>query len=347
VGRGPPCGSGDVIAARHREDGLAESSSKVVVIAAILGNLAIAVTKFVAAWFTGSSAMLSEGVHSLVDTGNGGLLLLGMRLSRRPADDMHPFGHGLELYFWTLIVAVLIFGVGGGVSVYEGILHILHPSEAGDPFANYVVLAIAVVFEGTSWGFAWREFRRVKGDQGVIEAIRASKDPTTFAVLFEDTAALLGLAVAFAGVWLGHRFGIPEFDGAASVAIGLILAGVASLLIYETRGLLVGERADPAVIAGARQIASTDPAVEAVRRPMTLQLGPEQVLLALDVQFRSELTADEIERAVDRLERAIRQRYPHVRHIYLEAEAIAGGERTRAATVTDTPESRPAGGSGK
>jgi cation diffusion facilitator family transporter len=225
-------------------------SSKKVIFAAIGGNLAIAVMKFVAAAFNGSSAMLSEGIHSLVDPGNGLLPLLGFRLSRQPADASHPFGYGKDLYFWMLIVAVLIFAVGGGMSMYEGISHLFHPNPLTNPLWNYVVLGSAIVFEGFVWVIAFKAFRAVQGGQSLWQAVRTSKDPTTFAVLFEDTAALLGLLVALLGVYFGHQFDNPYLDGTASIVIGLILAVVAMLLAYESKGLLVGESADTQAVAG-------------------------------------------------------------------------------------------------
>jgi len=301
---------------------MASSSTRKVIVAAVSGNLAVATTKFVAAFCTGSSAMLSEGIHSLVDTGNGLLLLWGIHRSRRPPDETHPFGHGLELYFWSLIVAILIFAVGGGVSIFEGIHHLLHPAPMANPIWNYAVLGIATLFEGSAWFLALREFLAIKGEVGVWQAIHRSKDPTTFMILFEDSAALLGLGIAFLGIALGHLLNTPVLDAAASVVIGILLAAVAAVLAYETRGLLIGESADPKVVASIRALVEADPAVERVRRPLTMHLGPEQVLLALDVQFRPGLTAPEVEAAVDRLEAAIRARHPQVRHIYLEAEAI-------------------------
>src|SRR6266478_7681458 len=205
------------------------NESRTAIFAAIAGNLAIAATKLVAAFFTGSSAMLSEGIHSLVDTGNGGLLLLGFRKSRKPPDANHPFGHGKELYFWSLVVAILIFALGGGMSVYEGATHLTHP-HAYDPTWNYIVLGFALVFEGFSFYFAYKAFRSEMGRAGILATIRASKDPTTFTVLFEDTAALLGLIVAFLGIYLGHLLNNPYLDGVASIIIGVILAAVAGFL---------------------------------------------------------------------------------------------------------------------
>src|SRR5438876_6642485 len=222
-----------------------ELSSKRPIYAALIANLVIAVSKFVAAWFSGSSAMLSEGIHSVVDTGNSGLLLLGIRLSRRPADEEHPFGHGKELYFWSLLVAVLIFAGGGGISIYEGILHLLHPHPLEDPRWSYAVLGIAAVSEGMSLRIAWRAFRAASGVSPSLRAIRASKDPSTFTVLFEDAAALAGVLVAFLGILASQLFDNPYLDAVASVVIGLILMTVATVLVLETRRLLVGEGMSP------------------------------------------------------------------------------------------------------
>lgn len=304
---------------------MAEPSSKTAIFAAIGGNLLVATVKFAVAAITGSSAMLSEGIHSLVDTGNGLLLLLGIRLSRRPADPSHPFGHGLELYFWTLIVAILIFGAGGGISIYEGILHMLHPKPMEDPFWNYVVLGAAALFEGISWGFALKEFLAAKGKRTAWQTIRTTKDPTIFTVLFEDSAALLGLLVAAVGIFLAHRLDAPILDGAASVVIGLILCGAASLLAWETRGLMLGESAPEKTIAEVQKLACADRMVERVGRPLTMQLGPDEAILNLDVQFQSSLSIDELESAVDRLQKAIRSEYPEFKHIYLNVESFRGG----------------------
>ena len=292
------------------------------VYAAAGANFIIAVTKFVAAGVTGSSAMLSEGVHSVVDTGNQLLILLGIRRSTRPADDRHPFGYGKELYFWSLIVAMLLFGIGGGISFYEGVRHLRHPSEMGDPTWNYVVLGIAVVVEFFAWWIALRALLATRGERSVWRALRESKDPAVFIVLGEDTAAMLGLVVAFLGVFLGHQLDMPILDGIASLVIGVILALVAVFLAYESKGLLLGESADVGVVQGVRALAERDPAVERVGRPLTMHLGPRQILLNLDVQFRSELSAAEVTGAVDRLEQAIRAEYPDVKRIFLEAESL-------------------------
>jgi cation diffusion facilitator family transporter len=314
----------------------ASSKGPIAVYAAIAGNLAIAITKFIAAAISGSSAMLAEGIHSLVDTGNGTLLLLGLKQARRAADDEHPFGYGKELYFWTLIVAILIFGVGGGMSVYEGIVHLRRPRPLGDPTVNYVVLALAFVFEGWAWVVAYREFRRsMRRGQSLWRAVAASKDPTTFTVLFEDSAAMAGLAVAFVGIWLGHRLNNPYLDGAASVVIGLILAVVALLLLRETKGLLLGEAMGRHQVAAIRNLCQDDPDVLRVAMPLTMHLGPHEVLLNLDIQFRPGLSTRAISAAVDRLEKAIRAQHPDVKRIFIEAERLIAAEVTNPEQAAD------------
>lgn len=300
--------------------------------AAIAGNFAIAVTKFAAATVTGSSAMLAEGIHSLVDTGNGGLLLLGRARSRRPADERHPFGYGKEIYFWALIVAILIFALGGGISMYEGILHMQHPTPLKDPTWNYVVLGLAVMFEGAALTVAAREFRAQKGEQSFWQAVRASKDPTTFTVLLEDTAAMLGILTAFVGIFLAHALEMPVLDGLASVVIGLILASIAVLLAYESKGLLVGEGADPATLDAVRDLVEADPHVVRMDAPLTMHFGPQTVLLAMDLQFAPALSAPEIETVVDRLERTIREQYPEIKRIYIEADSIRSSRSTDEAS---------------
>jgi cation diffusion facilitator family transporter len=307
------------------------AESRKAIYAAIGANLAIAATKFTAAAFTGSSAMISEGIHSLVDTGNGGLLLLGIERSQQPADAAHPFGYGKELYFWTLIVAIMIFAVGGGISAYEGLLHILNPAPIENPLWNYIVLVLAIIFESVSFYIAFRAFQAAKGEQVFWRAIHISKDPTTFTVLFEDAAALLGLIVALLGVFLAHEFDNPYFDGAASIVIGTILAAVAVLLAYETKGLLVGEGADPKTLMEIRRLAESDPAVERVNRALTMYFGPHTVLLAMDSQFRKDLSATELEQTVDRLEEAIRGRYPDVQHIFIESDSLPSSYRRKEA----------------
>lgn len=312
------------------------AESKKAVVAAIAANLAIAITKFVAAFFTGSSAMISEGIHSLVDTGDGGLLLLGLRQSKRPPDELHPFGHGKELYFWTLVVAIMIFAVGGGMSVYEGITHLINPSPLEDPTWNYAVLGVAAIFESSSWFFAWKAFRKAVGetDESIWRTIRTSKDPTTFTVLFEDSAALAGLLVAFIGIFLGHQFENPYLDGVASLIIGSILAVIAFALAYESKGLLIGESADPDMIKSIRRLAEDDPATEGVQSPLTMHLGPHQVLLVINVRFREELSSAEVTAAVDRLERKIRQQHPDIKRIFIDAGSLVSSNRREEALTS-------------
>ncbi|MDH3637537.1 MAG: cation diffusion facilitator family transporter [Gammaproteobacteria bacterium] len=298
------------------------ASSKKAIYAAILGNLAISITKFIASAISGSTAMFAEGIHSLVDTGNGGLLLFGINRSKRRPDETHPYGYGKEVYFYTLMVAVLIFGLGGGVSLYEGIKHVYQPAELGDPTISYLVLSLAIVFEGIVWWIAWKEFKKLRGDESNWSYIRGSKDPTTFAVLFEDTAALAGLAVALVGIYCAHKFNMPVLDGVASVIIGVILCVVASILLYESKGLLIGEGTHPETITAIRRMTRDDPAVHRVVRALTMHMGPEQVLLTLDINFNKDLSSTELEHAVDRLEHRIRAVHPEVKHIFIEAESF-------------------------
>lgn len=300
------------------------SKSKTAIVAAIVGNLAIAVTKFIAAAFTGSAAMLSEAIHSVVDTGNGGLMLLGVYKSRRPPDDEHPFGHGRELYFWTLIVAILVFAVGGGMSVYEGITHLSHPTLPGNPAWSYGVLGLAFVFEGTTWLFGWKAFAAEKGSKGVLETIHVTKDPTTFSVLLEDSAALLGLIFAFLGIFLGRLLGLVYLDGAASIFIGLLLCVVAVLMVYESKGLLIGEGLDRETLKSVRIVVEADPAVERVQHLHTLYLGAHEVLLTIELRFLSTISALEVRQAVARLRAAIREKHPDVTRIFFGAESISG-----------------------
>ncbi|MEM8899394.1 MAG: cation diffusion facilitator family transporter [Bacteroidota bacterium] len=298
-------------------------SAKGPIYAAIGANIAIAVSKFIAAGISGSSAMLSEGIHSLVDTGNGFLLLYGIKASKKAPDDDHPMGHGKELYFWSLIVAVLIFAIGGGMSLYEGIEHLKHPEPIGDPTLSYIVLIAAMIFEGFALFLAVKSFNKVRGRMPFWQAIKTSKDPAAFAVIFEDSAALLGLVVALLGVFLGHTFQEPLFDGIASIVIGAILAAIAILLAYESKALLIGESAEPEIRASVTKLVMADEAVHKMNPPLTMHFGPENVLLALDVEFKDEMTSDEIEESIRRLEQQIRESHGIVKRIFIEAKAIA------------------------
>jgi cation diffusion facilitator family transporter len=301
--------------------------TKFVIYVAIAGNLAIAFVKFIAAALTGSSAMLSEGIHSLVDTGNQLLLLLGVNRSRKPADAKHPFGYGKELYFWSLIVAIMLFGVGGGMTIYEGVTHILEPRPLEEPFWAYVILGVSMLMEGISWIFAIRALLAEKGNHSLWQTLRRSYDPSVLTVLLEDTAALIGLMVAFAGIYLAHRFSNPYFDGAASVVIGVILCIVSVILARESKGLLVGEAATPEVVESVTSLALNEPAVVAVNQVLTLVFGPEEVLLNIEAQFVPSLRVNELAKVVSRLEVTIQQYHPRVKRIFIEVAppvALAG-----------------------
>jgi cation diffusion facilitator family transporter len=307
------------------------TGSKKVIYAALAGNALIAITKFGAAAYTGSSAMLSEAVHSLVDTGNQGLLLYGLKRAGRPADEAHPFGYAGELYFWAFMVAILIFGLGAGVSIYEGIDKIANPHPLSNPLVNYVVLALAMVFEGVALSVAVREFRKTKGRRGWIEAVRVSKDPTVFTVLFEDTAAMAGLVVAFVGIVLAQGLGMPVFDGAASIAIGVILAVTACLLAYECKSLLIGESASPRVVAGIRARLADIGTIVRVNEVLTMHLGPADVLVNISVDFRDDVPSQQIEAAVSALERDLKRAWPQVTRVFVEAQHASAHDRAARA----------------
>lgn len=299
------------------------NASKLSLYGGIAANVAIAVSKFVAAYFTGSSAMLSEGIHSLVDTGNSGLLLYGVNRSQRPADAEHPFGHGKELYFWGLIVAVLIFAIGGGMSFYEGIQHLRHPAPLEDAKWNYIVLGISLLFEGFAMYLSVKALiAQATPRLGFVKMLRTSKDPAVFASVMENLAALLGLLLALAGVFLGHQFNNPTFDGAASIAIGLLLMLVAVFLVGRTKALLVGTGVDAETLANLERIARAQPQVCEIRSPLTMYLGPNDVVLALDVDFADTLTSREVALAVEQLQDAIRAEHPEVQRIFIEAKNL-------------------------
>jgi cation diffusion facilitator family transporter len=303
------------------------TSSKRVIYAALIGNLLVAATKFVAAGITGSSAMLSEAVHSLVDTGNEVLLLHGLRRAARPADQAHPFGHGREVYFWSFVVALSVFALGAGVSVYEGILHIRHPEPITRPVVNYVVLALALVFEGGSWRVAFKEFRGEKGEQTFLEAARRSKDPTTFMVLFEDSAAVLGLLIALAGTLAAQLLERPVLDGVASIAIGILLALVAAFLGRESKGLLIGEPAQSEVTDAICAIVSREPGIERANGLFTVHVGPRQVVAGISVDFRDDLTARQVEDIVATMESRVRQAHPEIVSLMIKPQSAATFEK--------------------
>jgi cation diffusion facilitator family transporter len=287
-------------------------SSQKVLYAALIGNILVAVTKLAAAFLTGSSAMLSEAVHSLVDTANEVLLLYGMRRAARPADARHPFGHGREIYFWSFMVALLMFTLGAGVSIRQGVQRTLHPVEITRPMVSYAVLALAALFEGASWWVALREFRNVKGELSYLEAIRRSKDPPGFMVLLEDSAALLGIGIAWAGTAGSQAFHQPRLDGAASILIGLLLGAVALLLARETKALLLGEEARPEIIATICREAEGLPGILRANGLFTVQLGPREVFSAMSVEFADGLSARQVEELIAELEERVRAAHPEV-----------------------------------
>jgi cation diffusion facilitator family transporter len=312
------------------------AGSRVAVYGALAANVGIAITKFVVAGVTGSSAMASEGIHSAVDTGNSVLLLVGTHLSEREASLEHPFGHGKELYFWGLIVAVLIFGVGGGLSAYTGFMRVLNPVRLQNAFWNYAVLAAAFVFEGASLTVAMRQFLREKGTRPFWQALRGSKDPATYTVVAEDSAALAGLVIAAIGIFIADRFDLPIADGIASMVIGLLLAATAIALVHEARGLLIGEGLRRDTLEALRALVGKDPTVRRVGRMLSMYIGPDEVLLTFDVQFDPAASAADVAAAISRLEAAIRERYPRITRIYIEPRAEASSS-PRVGTETPTP----------
>ena len=297
------------------------SGSKAVILAALAGNALIAATKFGAAFFTGSSAMLSEAIHSLVDSGNQLLLLHGMRRAARPADAQHPYGYGREIYFWAFIVAMLIFTLGGGISLYEGIHKLQHPEPMRAAYLNFIVLGLSMVFEGGSTFVAYREFRKTKGDAGYLTALKASKDPGLFTVLLEDTAAMIGLVVAFVGIALSQLLALPWIDGATSMVIGVVLLGTAAFLAVQSKALLIGESADAAVEAGIRAVLAAQPEIEQVGLVMTQHLGPQEVLANVVCDFRDTISAAQVEQLTAQLRVRIQQAHPSVRQVFIEARS--------------------------
>ncbi len=295
--------------------------SKKVIFAALIGNGLISITKFAASFMTGSSAMLSEGIHSLVDTGNQGLLLYGLKRSNKPADERHPFGYGAELYFWAFVVAILIFAIGGGISIYEGVHKVQHPEIVTNAWINYVVLALAMIFEGAATWIAFKEFDKTKGDYGYWQAIKRSKNPAIFTVLFEDSAAMLGLIIAFIGLLLAQYLNMPIFDGIASIAIGIILIVTASFLAYETKGLLIGEAATPENREAIRDIINQAKGITNVNTVATMHLGPHEVLVNASLDFDDNLSAADVEKITADLTKKLKKQVPAVQRVFIEAKS--------------------------
>ncbi|MFT3976458.1 MAG: cation diffusion facilitator family transporter [Sphingomonas bacterium] len=305
------------VAGRQAGEGF---GGNIVLYGALAANVGIAIAKFAASAITGSSSMLTEGVHSLVDSGNQILLLYGQSQARRPPDRAHPFGYGRELYFWAFIVAILIFAVGAGLSIYEGLAHVRSPEPLRDPTAAYIVLVVAAVLEGASWAIAVRAFDRQRGERRWWDSIRRSKDPAGFMVLFEDSAALIGLAIAGAGIWASHHYGDPRLDGVASIAIGVILAGVAILLAREAKGLLIGESADPAIVATVWRLLDARPEITAVNHVRTIHTSPDSVFVAISADFADDLPMGRAETLIETLEAEMKAALPELASIYIRPE---------------------------
>jgi cation diffusion facilitator family transporter len=300
-----------------------KGSSSLAIVGALISNLLVATTKFIAAAYTGSSAMVSEGIHSIVDSANTLLLLIGHKQSLKTASSSHPFGYGKEIYFWTLIVAISLFAIGGGMSVYEGITHIQNPEPLVNPVWNYIVLGCSLIFTSISWVIAYRELNKGSEETNVWNAIKTSKDPSVFAVIFEDTADILGIVIAFLGVYLGHAFNNPYIDGIASIFIGIILTGTSVMLVFKSRTLLIGQSADPYLLNSISKITESDPSVVKVNTPMSMHMGPFDILLVLGINFHTHLTSADVASAIDRIEKSIRERHPQIKRIYIEAKSIS------------------------
>jgi cation diffusion facilitator family transporter len=299
-----------------------DGESKLVLFAALAANLGIAIAKFVAAAITGSAAMLTEGFHSVVDSLNQILLLYGQKRSRRPPDELHPAGYGRELYFWSFVVAILIFAIGAGLSVYEGIAHLFQPTMPQDATIAYIVLAVSFALEGASWLTAVRAFARSKGALGWWQAVRRSKDPATFIVLFEDSAAMAGLVIAGAGIGLSHATGDGRWDGIASILIGGVLGVVAILLARESKELLIGERASPELVEAIRHAIDSRPEVSRVGNVLTVHLGPRSVFVGADVDFVDTVPAGAVETMIAEVEAALRRDWPEIGSLYIKPKAI-------------------------
>ena len=296
------------------------ADSKLPIYSALIANLLIAATKFVAAVITGSSAMVSEGIHSVVDTANEVLLLLGLKRSKRKADAQRPFGYGKELYFWSFIVSILIFAVGGGISFYEGISHLQHPTPIEDPLWNYIVLGFALLFDGISFIISLKSFNKYRGDQPFWSSVKKSKDPSSFVVLFEDAADVLGLMVAFAGVYLGHQFNNPYYDGIASIIIGVLLTAISVILTRESRSLLMGETASAHLLDQAIAIAEKNDAVVKVSQQLSMVMAPDEILLVLKTKFRQDISGECIVASANAIKKEIQAAQPCFKQIFIEVD---------------------------
>ena len=296
---------------------MSSGSSKVVIYAALAGNLSIAVTKFAASWWTGSGAMFSEALHSLVDTSNQGLLLVGLYRSARPATKRHPFGHGMEIYFWAFIVALTIFALGGAASIYEGIQRLYDPESIQDPWVNFLVLAVSFAIESTSLRVAWRELRRSQPDGTMLAALRGSKDPSVFSIFCEDAAAIAGLTVAAVGLGLAYIMDEPRFDAIASLAIGCILILTAIFLARETLSLMTGESASSEVLAAVQTVLDNDRRIQRIDEVLSMHLGPSDILLGISLDFRDDMTSEEIEVAVHEIGETLRACQPSIHKVFV------------------------------
>ncbi|MBU2581772.1 MAG: cation diffusion facilitator family transporter [Alphaproteobacteria bacterium] len=314
---------------------MAAAGSTTVVIIALGANLGIAVAKFAAAMYTGSSAMLSESIHSLVDSGNQGLMLYGIKRSARPADEKHPFGYSKELYFWSFVVAILLFALGAGISIYEGIDKLRHPHGIDNVEIIYLVLGVAMLLEGFATYKAYKEFNKRRRGRGFLTALRQSKDPALFAILLEDFGAILGLIVAMIGVTIAHQLGYDAADGIASIVIGCILAAIAVFMAFEIKALIVGEAADIETQRGIAQIIRAEHGaakpIRAINEIRTMHLGPTDILVAASVDFHDGIPAEAVEAATVRIETAIKSRYKDVRRLFLEAQSVEAHQEAMAA----------------
>ena len=315
---------------------MASPSSMKAIIAALVGNSFIAVSKFIGATYTGSSAMFSEGVHSVVDTGNQLLLLYGLKRSKKPADKYHPFGYGKEMYFWSFVVSILIFGLGAGICFYEGIHKISSPQAVTNPLVTYIILGLAIIIEGWTCWVAATEFKKSKGDHGWFEAVHVSKDPALFTVLFEDTAALLGLLVALIMLLFSEHMGLPILDAVASILISCILAVTAGFLAFECKGLLTGEGASEQVVSGINQIITQSSGITHVNEVLTLHLGPRDILLNISVDFEDNLSSGDVEESISNLESKIKVMFPEIQRVFIEAQGWGAHRRENQRQSSNT-----------